>query len=165
MIHYLALHYWSKFQKNLTAFGGVMARKPPRSSISLFNSTIKTMTYIVHYLTLHHWSKFQKSLTAFKGSYGQKNTQKQPEMVFSAATKSFEIWKLGNYKWDINEPSPRNVPSEYLSNTKNEGVNEWVGGRRIQKTTKKRHKINKILTSTSPNNSLQNAMKVGTFLM
>ena len=45
----------------------------------------------MHYLALHHWSKFQKNLTAFKGSYGQKTTQKQPEMVLSAATKSFEI--------------------------------------------------------------------------
>ena len=45
----------------------------------------------MHYLALHHWSKFQTNLTAFKGSYGQKTTQKQPEMVLSAATKSFEI--------------------------------------------------------------------------
>ena len=48
---------------------------------------------------------------------------------------------------------------------KNEDVNEWVEGRRIQKTTKKCHEINKISTLTSPNNSLQNAMKVGVFLM
>ena len=33
MIHYLALRYCSKFQKNLTIFGGVMAKKPPRSSL------------------------------------------------------------------------------------------------------------------------------------
>ena len=45
----------------------------------------------------------------------------------------------------------------------NEGVNEWVGGKRIQKTTKKGHKINKISTLTSPSNSLQNAMKSGYF--
>ena len=60
-------------------------------------------------------------------------------------------------------------PEMYLLNTfqipKHEGVNEWLGGRRVQKTTEKRHKINKISTSTSPNNSLQNAMKVGIFLM
>ena len=49
------------------------------------------MTYFMHYLKLYHWSKFQKNLTAFKGSYGQKTTQKQPEMVPSAATKLFEI--------------------------------------------------------------------------
>ena len=48
---------------------------------------------------------------------------------------------------------------------KNAGVNEWVVGRRIQKTTKKRYKVNKISTLTSPNNSSQNAMKVGVFLM
>ena len=45
----------------------------------------------MHYLTLYHWSKFQKNLTAFKGSYGQKTIQKQPEMVLSAAAKSFEV--------------------------------------------------------------------------
>ena len=60
-------------------------------------------------------------------------------------------------------------PDMYLLNTfhipKNEGVNEWVGGRCIQKTTKKRHKINKILSLTSPNNSLQNVMKVGISLI
>ena len=41
----------------------------------------------MHHFTLHHWSKFQNNLTAFKGSYGQKFTQKQPEMVLFAATK------------------------------------------------------------------------------
>ena len=60
-------------------------------------------------------------------------------------------------------------PDMYLLNTfqvpKNEGVNEWVGGRRIQKITKNRYKIKKISTLTSPNNSLQNAMKVNIFLM
>ena len=48
--------------------------------------------------------------------------------------------------------------------SKNESVNKWVGGRRIQKTTKKCHEINKILMLASPDNSLQNAMKVGVFL-
>ena len=33
VMRYIALHYCSKFQKNLTAFGGVMARKPPKSSL------------------------------------------------------------------------------------------------------------------------------------
>ena len=60
-------------------------------------------------------------------------------------------------------------PDMYLLNTfhipKNEGVNEWVEGRGIQKTTKKCHEINKISTLTSPNNSLQNAMKAEGFLM
>ena len=117
----------------------------------------------MHYLKLHHWSKFPKNLTAFKGSYDQKTTYKEPEMVLSAATKSFEIWKLGNYKWDINEPSPRNVPSEYFSNTKKWGY-KWMGGWEAHpKNHQKRHKINKISTLTSPNNSLQNAVKVAIF--
>ena len=33
VIHYLFLSYWSKFRKNMTAFGGVMAKKPPKSSL------------------------------------------------------------------------------------------------------------------------------------
>ena len=30
MIHCLVLHYWSRFQKYLTPFWGVMAKKPPK---------------------------------------------------------------------------------------------------------------------------------------
>ena len=33
MILCLAQHYWSKFQKNSTTFGGVILKKPPRSSL------------------------------------------------------------------------------------------------------------------------------------
>ena len=32
-MEYVALHHWSKFKKNLTSFGGVMAKKQPRSSL------------------------------------------------------------------------------------------------------------------------------------
>ena len=32
-MRYIELYYCSKFQKNLTSFGGVMAKKPPRSSL------------------------------------------------------------------------------------------------------------------------------------
>ena len=32
---YLTLHHWEKFQRNLTAFGGATARKPPRSSLQM----------------------------------------------------------------------------------------------------------------------------------
>ena len=60
-------------------------------------------------------------------------------------------------------------PEIYLLNTfqipKNKGVNEWVGWRRIQETTKKWHKINEISTLSLLNNSLQNATKVGMFLL
>ena len=60
-------------------------------------------------------------------------------------------------------------PDIYLLNTfhmpKCEVVNECAGEGRIQKNPKKRHKINKISTLTSPNNSLQNAVKGGIFLM
>ena len=33
MIPCLALHHWSKFQTNLTPFGGVILKKPPKSSL------------------------------------------------------------------------------------------------------------------------------------
>ena len=35
-MHYLTLHYWSKFQKNLMLFGGVMVKKLPGSSQKLY---------------------------------------------------------------------------------------------------------------------------------
>ena len=58
-------------------------------------------------------------------------------------------------------------PDMYLLNTfhipKTEGVNEWAGEGRFQKTIKTCYKINKISTLTSPKNSLQNPMKVGIF--
>ena len=33
MILCLALHHWSKFKKNLTAFGGIILKKPPKSRL------------------------------------------------------------------------------------------------------------------------------------
>ena len=32
VIQYIALHYWSKLQNNLTTFGGVMAQKLPEAA-------------------------------------------------------------------------------------------------------------------------------------
>ena len=42
--------------------------------------------------------------------YIQNTTQKQPKLVLSAGTKTFEIWKLGNYKSDVNETYMTYVP-------------------------------------------------------
>ena len=47
--------------------------------------------------------KISKEFDRIWGKYGQKPTQKQPKIDLSAATNTFEIWKLGNYKSDINE--------------------------------------------------------------
>ena len=47
---------------------------------------------------------------------------------------------------------------------KNEGVNEWAGEGRTQRNTKNIY-INNISTLILPDNTLQNAMKVGIFLM
>ena len=44
--------------------------------------------------------------------YIQKTTQKQPKVVPFAGMKTFEIWKLKNYKSDINETWPRYVLAE-----------------------------------------------------
>ena len=42
-------------------------------------------------------------------------------------------------------------------------VYEWADKVHIQRNTKKCHEINNVSTLTLPNNSLQNAMKVGIF--
>ena len=44
--------------------------------------------------------------------YIQKTAQKQPKVVPFAGMKTFEIWKLENYKSDINETWSRYVPAE-----------------------------------------------------
>ena len=43
MTHYLALHYWSQFQKNLTAFGELWSKKHPEAAKNLkFEIHLKT---------------------------------------------------------------------------------------------------------------------------
>ena len=46
-----------------------------------------------------------------------------------------------------------------------EGVHKGAGECRIQRKTKKRNEINNTSTLISPNNTLQNIMKVAIFLM
>ena len=81
----------------------------------------------MHHLALHHWSKFQ----AISGEYVQKTTQKQPWMVISAAKKTFEIWKLGNYKlaWHMYHLNMFRLH-------KNGGGNEWAGRGAYKKPSK-----------------------------
>ena len=45
----------------------------------------------------------------------------------------------------------------------NEGVNEWVGGERNQKTTRKCHERKRISTSTSSKTSLENTKEMEIF--
>ena len=52
------------------------------------------------------------------GGYVQHTIQKWPKIVLSAGMKKCEIWKLGNYKSDINETWPRHLPTQNLSHTK-----------------------------------------------
>ena len=55
--------------------------------------------------------------------YIQQIVQKWPKIVLLAGMKAFEIWKLGNFKSDIDRTLPRHVPSLNISYTKIEGVN------------------------------------------
>ena len=61
--------------------------------------------------------------------------------------------KLGPYLYHLNT---FNIPN-------NEGVNEWVGGGRNQKTTIKCHEIKRISTLTSSKTSSENAKEMDIF--
>ena len=52
-MQYIAPHYCSKFQKDLTAFGGVMTRKPPRSKIHNLATTNAILTKLSTIMYLH----------------------------------------------------------------------------------------------------------------
>ena len=58
--------------------------------------------------------------------------------------------KLGPYLYHLNT---FNIPN-------NEGVNEWVGGGRNQKSIRKCHEIKRILTLASSKTSLENAKEM-----
>ena len=94
--------------------------------------------------------------------YGQKFIQKHPKIELSAAIKAFEFWKLGKSISHIYETWPRYLPTQEL---KIEGVKEWAGEGCIQINTKTWHEINNISTLTSPNNTLENAIKVRIILI
>ena len=47
--------------------------------------------------------KISNQFDHISGSYIQKSNQKQPKLVLPAGKKTFEIWKLENYKSDVNE--------------------------------------------------------------
>ena len=120
---------------------------------------------MMNYFALHRWSKFKINLTTFQGVISKKPPRSSLNWYFLLVRKHLKFENSGTK----NETYMKLGPVMYLLNTfhipKHEGVNEWVGRRRIQKTTKKYHEINKISTLTTHNNSLQNTMKVGFFLM
>ena len=74
--------------------------------------------------------KISKKFDNISWDYIQKTTQKQPKIELSAAMKTLEILKFGNYNSDINETWPRYVPPEHLPYTKKMRVSMigWVGG-------------------------------------
>ena len=61
--------------------------------------------------------------------------------------------KLGPYLYHLNT---FNIPN-------NEGVNEWVGGGRNQKTTRECHEIKRISSLTSSKTSVENAKEMEIF--
>ena len=103
-------------------------------------------------------------LTKYLGGYFQKTTQKHSEMVLSAAKGTFEISKLQNYMSHVNETCSRYVPCQHLSFAQKSGWQQ-MGGWGWGQIQIKCHEINKISTLTPTNNSLQNAMNFGIFLL
>ena len=66
----------------------------------------------MHYITLHHWTKFQTNLTTFQCVMSKKPPRSSLKLYL--LLKTFEIFKLENYKSDINETCPGYVSAEYL---------------------------------------------------
>ena len=58
--------------------------------------------------------KISKEFDHISMGYVQKTDQKQPKIVLSALTKTFEISKLVNYKLNVNETCPRYAPPDQL---------------------------------------------------
>ena len=67
---------------------------------SFLNTTIKTVAYMMHHLACHTGQQFKQNWQIL-GRFGQKTTQKQPEMTVSTGTKTFENLKLKNYRSNI----------------------------------------------------------------
>ena len=86
--------------------------------------------------------KISNHFDHISGGYAQKTTQKHPEMVLSAAKKTFEISKLGNYKSDVNETWHMYHLNTFHLHT-NGGGNEWVVGGAFKKPSKNAMKLTK----------------------
>ena len=69
----------------------------------------------MHYIALHDWSKSETNLTTFRGVMFENTTTKQPEMVLSTAKRTFEISKLQNYMFNVNETWPKYMPPQRRS--------------------------------------------------
>ena len=63
----------------------------------------------MRYVALHHLWNVCTNWIWFGGVIDEKLPKAAPEIILSAATKTFEIWNLGNYKSDISETWPRYV--------------------------------------------------------
>ena len=79
MIHYFTLHYWSKFQKNLTAFGGLPPKNHPEAAKNLkFERHLKTWElHIRHKMRLKYVLTptplvYQKMRLSIRGEGGRR---------------------------------------------------------------------------------------------
>ena len=63
LMHYNALHHWSKFQTNLTTFQWVKSEKPPRSSLKLYFLLARIETFEISKLDpdMHHLNTINTS--------------------------------------------------------------------------------------------------------
>ena len=102
-------------------------------------------------------------------NFGELWTKSHPKPAWNHTFWCFEsIWNLKTLelqvkrKWNLAQICTTWTP--FVSQKMRVSMNKRVRGR-IQKTTKKCYKINKISILTLPNNSLQNAMRVRIFLL
>ena len=118
MIHYLALYHWSKFQKNPTVFGGVMAKKPTRSSLKFnfllprkylkidnlatTNATPIKLTTIMYLHQTFHLAKNQGIPHRVQEGVNEKASEKEPgNQFFGLISWSFQDYVKNRYEFDL----------------------------------------------------------------
>ena len=121
----IALHYCSKFQKNLTGFGRVMGRKPLRSSLqwqfqlvgkhliiynlATTNAILMKLTTIIYlHETFHLAKKLGRNLQGIRG-HKQKTSKNEQENQFFGPIlpKMHHAIKRWHYKRKLNIPSSK----------------------------------------------------------
>ena len=128
-----------------------------------FKNKIKIVTCLMHYVALHYWWKCQTNLTTFQWVTPKKPLRSSLKLYFLLVWKNLKFQDLKTTNNETNKTWPRYVPLYTFNIPKNEGVNEWIGGGRNQKTTRKCHEIKRISTLTSSKTSLENGKEMGIF--
>ena len=116
-MHYSALHYWLKFQTNLTTFKWVTSKRPPKSSLKLYFLMISN--YLFKFIRIlwfiwdlghlilkncsetgfvfwktHHWLNFQQTWVLFIGKTTKKLPKRDNFMDTASIQKHLEIYNL-----------------------------------------------------------------------